>query len=180
MPWGFALLQEEFPLSEYHNRIVITAAVRAAEVVAAADDVLGGAGLLHRYVSVDHTFGDLVAADLVAAGYEHEIVVTMMHDGAEIGPAAHDVRAVSLDTLRPVIVDDWRLTIPDATDEHLRQLADRVALYARGADLTLLAVREADEIVAHASLYIDRADGIAQFENLATRTRSAVAATAVR
>jgi hypothetical protein len=36
----------------------------------------------------------------------------------------------------------------DATDDHLGQLADRMALYARGAELTRLAVYDGDEIVA--------------------------------
>ena len=142
LPWGFAVLHAEFPLSEYHNRITVTSAASAAEVLAAADEILGGAGLAHRYVSVDDAFSEAFVPALVAAGYEHEIIVTMIHNGTEIGSAAHEVRAVSIDALRPVLVDDWRKMIPDATDEHLRQLADRISLYARGADVTFLAVYE--------------------------------------
>jgi hypothetical protein len=58
--------------------------------------------------------------------------------------------------------------IPDTTDDHLGQLADRMARYARGAELTRLAVYDGDEIVAHADLYIDRVEHLAQFENLVT------------
>jgi hypothetical protein len=46
LPWGFAVLHEEFPLSQYHNRIAVTSAVPAADVLAAAEVVLGGAGLI--------------------------------------------------------------------------------------------------------------------------------------
>lgn len=75
---------------------------------------------------------------------------------------------VSHDALRPALIRDWRLELPDATDDHLRQLTDRTTLYARGAELTRLAVYCGDEIVAHADLYVDRVDRIAQFENLET------------
>jgi GNAT superfamily N-acetyltransferase len=168
LSWGFAVLQKEFPLSEYHNRIVVTSAVRAVDVLATADEILGGARLRHRYVSVDDDIGHALSADFVAAGYEDETIVTMIYSGPELEPAAPEVRAVSLDTLRPAIIRDWRVVLPDATEENLRQLADRTALYARGADLTQLAVYDGDEIAAHADLYVDRMDRIAQFENLVT------------
>lgn len=168
LSWGFALLQADFPLSENHNRIVVTSTVSAAELLATADEVLGGAGLRHRYVSVDDTLGQALRSDFVTAGYEHETIVTMIYSGVEVEPGAHEVRAVSLDTLRPAIIRNWRVEIPDATDEHLRQLADRTALYACGAELTLLAVYDGDNIAAHAALYVDREDRIAQIENLVT------------
>ena len=172
LPWGFAVLQRDFPHSRYHNRIVVTAAAPAADVLATADHVLGGARLAHRYVSADGAIGEALSADLVATGYEHEIDVTMIHTGPDtgpdIGPAAHEVRTVSLDAVRPAIIRDWRASLPEATDEELGQLADRTALWARGAELTRLAVYDGDQIAAHADLFIDRVDHIAQFENLVT------------
>lgn len=169
LSWGFAVLQAEFPISHYHNRIVVTSAASAADVLVAAEEVLGGACVRHRYVSVDHdALGQALSADFEDAGYEHERIVTMIYSGPEVEPAAHEVRAVSLDRLRPAIIRDWRVTLPDATDEELGQLADRTALYARGAELTLLAVCEGDEIAAHADLYVDPVGRIAQFENLVT------------
>lgn len=167
--WGFAVLQREFPLSHYHNRVVVTSAAPATEIVAAADEVLGGASVQHRYVSVDNDeLGQTLSAELVAVGYKHETIVVMMYSGPEVEPAAHDVRTVSLDTLRSAIVRDWQVMLPDATDEQLGQLADRTALYSRGAEVTLLAVYDSDEIAAHADLYVDRVERIAQFENLVT------------
>jgi GNAT superfamily N-acetyltransferase len=167
LSWGYAVLQREFPFSHWHNRIAITSDVPAAEVLATADEVLGGAGMRHRYLSADAQGKNLIA-DFVAAGYEHESIVTMIYAGPEVEPAPHEVRAVSLDTLRPAIIRDWRETLPDASDEELAQLADRTALSARGAELTLLAVYDGDDIAAHADLYIDRGDRLTQFENLAT------------
>jgi ribosomal protein S18 acetylase RimI-like enzyme len=168
LAFGFAVLQKEFPLSEHHNRITVTSAAPAAEILAAAEEILGGASLRHRFVCVDDELGEAMSADFVAAGYEHETIVTMIYSGSKLEPAAHEVRAVSLETLRPALIRDWRVVLPDATEEHLAQLADRTALYPRGADLTLLVVYDGDEIAAHADLYLDRVDGIAQFENLVT------------
>lgn len=56
----------------------------------------------HRYVSVDDdALGEALSADFVAAGYEHETIVTMIYSGPALEPTAHEVRAMSLDTLRP-------------------------------------------------------------------------------
>jgi GNAT superfamily N-acetyltransferase len=166
--WGFALLQRNFPLSEYHNRIVVTSAAPPADVLAAADEVLGGAGLRHRYISVGHGVDDALVPTLVAAGYEHQIVVTMIYSELTMEPGVHAVVPVSLDTLRPSIVRNWKAEIPDATEELLHQLADRTALYSLGAELTLLAVYDGAEIAAHVEMYIGFTGGVAQIESLVT------------
>lgn len=171
LDWGFALLQRDFPLSHYHNRIVVTSAVPAAEILSTADKVLGGMGLRHRYVSIDDdSLGQHDRADFLAAGYEHTPIVSMAYCGAAmVETQPHDVVAVSLETLRPAIIRQWRGELPTASEDELDQLADRAALYSRGADLTLLAVYDGDEIAAHADLYVARAERVAQFENLVTR-----------
>jgi GNAT superfamily N-acetyltransferase len=176
--FGYALVQRDFPRSNYHNRVAVTGPVSAAEVMAAADEVFGGAGLSHRYVSVDR--GDAggvddwvpeeFRADLTEAGYRCETTVTMVHDGSELEPPPPPVREVSLDEVRPAIIRDWRVEMPDGEDETLRQLADRTALYERGAELVRLVVDDdgGSVIAAHANLYLDRSDTLAQFENLVT------------
>jgi GNAT superfamily N-acetyltransferase len=168
LPWGFALLQRDFPLSHNHNRIVVTARANAEEVLTAADDVLGGAGLAHRYVTVDDALGASLALEFAAAGYNHDVIATMVHSGNPAEPGAQPVYAVSPETVRPALIRDWRLLLPDVTDEHLGQLADRVTLCARGADLTVLVAYDGDEIAAHAELYVDRAASLAQFDSLVT------------
>jgi hypothetical protein len=68
LEWGFALLQSDFPLSHYHNRIVVTSAVAATVILSTADTLLGGIGLRHRYVSIDDdSLGQDHSADFVAA-----------------------------------------------------------------------------------------------------------------
>jgi GNAT superfamily N-acetyltransferase len=134
-----------------------------------ADEVLGGAGRQHRYVSiVDDALGQALRADFEAAGYEHETIAALIYTRPRSESAAQVVRSVSLDELRPAIMRDWRVSLPEATEEELRQLADRTSLYARAAELTLLAVFDGGVIASHASLCIDRVEGIAQFENLVT------------
>ena len=87
LPWGFALLQKDFPLSHYHNRIVVTSATTAADMLAAAEEML--AGYAHRYVTVaGDALGAAALAEFDAADYEHETVVTMVHSGAPIEPPA--------------------------------------------------------------------------------------------
>jgi GNAT superfamily N-acetyltransferase len=167
LPWGFAVLQREFPLSHFHNRAVVTASVSAPEILDAADRVLEG--LAHRYVTVDDdALGAALGPELEAEGYEHATIATMVHSGAPVPPPAHEVREVSLEMLRPAIIREWRIILPDATEEQLAQLADRTALSSRGAELVLLAIYEHGVIAAHADLYLDSSAGIAQFEHLAT------------
>ena len=137
----------------------------------AADEVMAAAQVAHRYVSVDNdAVGLELVADLVAKGYEHETIVTMIYSGTEVEAATHEVRAVSLETVRQAIIRNWRVELPQASDEELRQLADRTALYAQGAELTRLAVWEGEQIAAIADLYVDRKEHIAQFENLVTHS----------
>ncbi|NNF52896.1 MAG: GNAT family N-acetyltransferase [Acidimicrobiales bacterium] len=169
LQWGFAILQRDFPDTYSHNRMVVTSAAPAAEILSAADDLFGGGGVQHRFVSVVHNaLGQDLRSDFVAAGYAHEPLVTMIHSGGEIEPPTHPVHPLSLHRLRPAIIRDWRIEMPDATDEVLRQLADRTALYARGADVTLLAAFDGPEIAARGDLYVDLVHGVAQFENLFT------------
>ena len=166
--WGYAVLQPDYPQSHSHNRIAITADASAMAVLEATDRILDGAGLEHRYVSADDALGERLAPDMVSAGYEHERIVTMSYVGTDVGPPVHAVHAVSAEVMRPAILRDWRIAIEDASEETYRQLADREELYSLGADITALVVYEGSEIAAHAYLYLDRVDEVAQFENLVT------------
>jgi GNAT superfamily N-acetyltransferase len=117
----------------------------------------------------DDAAGTALVPAFVAAGYDHEVIVTMVHSGAPVPPPAYDVDEVSVDTLRPALVHDWRLLLPDASDAQIAQLADRTALYGRAAEAVLLAVFDDGLLAAHADLFLDRGAAVAQFEHLATR-----------
>jgi Ser/Thr protein kinase RdoA (MazF antagonist) len=83
------------------------------------------AGLAYPYVTVgDDALGAALGPELEAVGYEHETVATMVHSGAPVPPPTHEVREVSLEMLRPAIIRDWRILLPDASEEQLAQLAE--------------------------------------------------------
>ena len=137
--WGFAHLQSDFPHSFSHNRVVVTGDVSVAEVLAETERVLGGAGLTHRYVKFDdEVAGEAAIQAFVAAGYEHQPLVTMIHNG-ESSDTSNDsqsnpVSEVTVDQLRPALIRDWKVELPGTPDEVINQLADRVELYSRGAE----------------------------------------------
>lgn len=167
--WGYGLLQADFPRSHAHNRVVVTSPAPAAEILASADELLGGAGLTHRYVSFDDdALGAALASDFIGAGYEHDTLTTMIYAGGEPKAAQSDVRSVSLEVLRPALIRDWRLELPDATNDVLDQLAGRAALYSRAAEVNRLAVFDRDEIAARVDLYVDPVSHVAQTESLVT------------
>ncbi len=168
LPFGFVLLHTDFPLSHYHNRVAVTSDAPASDMIATAERVLGGAGLGHRYVSVSFEPTDDLIGEFLSAGYDHEAIATMVYAGQPFDPPDHPVSVVSLDNVRPAILRDWKASIPEAAEEELLQLVDRTALYDLGAELVRLAVYSGEEIAAHADLYLDRVDRIAQFENLVT------------
>lgn len=179
LAFGYAVLQHEFPLSHYHNRLVVTSAAEPDHVLEASEEILGRAGRGHRFISVDYRITGHLIAPIEAAGYDHEVDATMLDTAMLDAPmsdagdrfgdlGADPVEAVSLEVIRPSIIETWRADLPEATDTELEQLADRTALAERGADLTRLAVQIDDLVVARADLYLDRVDRIAQFESLVT------------
>lgn len=164
--WGYGLLQRDFPASWHHNRVVVTAPAPAEEVVAAADEVL--AGMDHRLVVVEGAVPGAAAA-FEEAGYgSRTLVLTMLFEGGPPTAGQDLVEAVSAADLRPSLIRDLRDLLPDADDESISQLADRVRLFERSAETTFLAVRTPDgDVVARTEMYA--ADGVAQLENLVTR-----------
>ncbi|WP_018686327.1 GNAT family N-acetyltransferase [Actinokineospora enzanensis] len=168
--WGYTLLQSDFPASWHHNRLVVTGLVDPVEVVATADQVFDRAGLAHRLVQFNVN-GAAAAQTFAAAGYQvHERILTMLHVGA-LPERTGQVESLDFATLRPSLVRDWRADYPEDSDEQIAQLADRVLLYERGAEVEFLVVRDASgEILSRAELYIG--GGVAQFENLITRPES--------
>jgi GNAT superfamily N-acetyltransferase len=107
---------------------------------------------------------------LARAGYTHSAEVVMVRTGPEPdGPPSAD--AVALGELRPALTRWLRGTMPrDTPGEVVRQLVERRAARLRGADEVLfLAARDGSGAVASwADLYLDRAAGTAQIEELVT------------
>ncbi len=74
-----------------------------------------------------------------------------------------------MEDLHEVVRAAWAAEYPQLTAEELDQLTDRRAtLFQEGYDITFLAVRDGKTIVCHGDLYVHRASGLAQFDDLIT------------
>lgn len=171
---GFAVLHHQFAASYNHNKLVLAEVSDPADAMSVADRVLGEADLSHRMVVVnDDETGLAATASFGDAGYEHEAVLVMRHGGAEPDrPAGPSVRVepVPWAALQDVDRRTWRSQLPGASEQAIEQLVGRRAATLLGADeVTFLAVRDdAGGVVSHADLYLDRANGVAQIEEVAT------------
>ncbi|MCX4804006.1 GNAT family N-acetyltransferase [Streptomyces sp. NPDC058682] len=167
LPGGFAVYDDAFAQSYANNQLVIDAAVDPEALPALAEEALGH--LPHRLISVlDDETGRACAGPLIRAGYTHSTYLVMLHTGPV--PDAGPAQEVDLDALRVPLTRRWRGFLPDADGEVLRQLVDRREARRRGADVVRFigARTEAGEVASWADLYVDRATGTAQIEDLIT------------
>ncbi|GAA0700451.1 hypothetical protein GCM10010193_64020 [Kitasatospora atroaurantiaca] len=168
VPGGVVVLDQEYAASHEHNQLVIEGPTDPSELPALADSALGH--LRHRRITVlDDAVGTVCAPVLTAAGYAHETELVMTHSGtaAVPGPPA---QTVALADLRPALVRQLRIWMPQAEDAAVHQLADRRTARLRGAEqVRFLAVRdENDTVGSWADVYLDVAQGIAQIEDVVT------------
>lgn len=173
LPYGFAVLDDRFPYSYDHNKLLVTAAADPAAVLADAERILGGAGLTHRLISVRGSIDAAWADVCVAAGYRHETDVVLAHTGADADRPADPeivVEAVSVDDLRESNRRAWRAELPDVADDLVEQLvARRITRPAAAPEVVFLAVRGDDGLIAsRADLYLDPHEGVAQLEDVVT------------
>ena len=172
---GFAVLDQRYPMSYHHNRLIVTGRPAPAEIIATADAVLGGVGLTHRMVSVeDDQHGSTCVPAMNRAGYRCETNLVMCHPG---GPgrqagSAIAVESVSMADLAESAGEEWRARLPNADEATITQLVHRRATLPQGAErVRFLAVRDATgRVLSHADLYLHAtATGrIAQIEDLIT------------
>ncbi|NJA57614.1 GNAT family N-acetyltransferase [Streptomyces sp. NEAU-H3] len=151
VPGGLAVLDDEFPLSHEHNQLLLTEPKLAPDDLPALADELF-AHLPHRRLALlDGTLTAAYADVLTRAGYAREDEVVMVQLA---GPYGRRLRA-------------W---MPEAGPEVLRQLVARRPRRLAGADDVrfLASYAENGEIASWADLYLDRAAGIAQTEDVVT------------
>ncbi|MFJ4863546.1 GNAT family N-acetyltransferase [Streptomyces sp. NPDC088748] len=168
LPGGFAAYDDTYGHSRANNQVVIDADVDPDALPALADEALGH--LPHRLVSVlDDETGRACAQPLIRASYTHSTYLVMQHTGPapdDAGPA----QEVDLEALRVPLTRRWRGFLPDVDDEVLDQLVDRREARRRGADIVRFigARTAAGDVASWADLYVDRATGTAQIEDLIT------------
>jgi N-acetylglutamate synthase-like GNAT family acetyltransferase len=170
LPFGVGLLNDEVPLSWDHNRLLVTEPATAADVGAAAEDVLGGAGVAHRQVSIDVEDQGALAEALKAQGWTRARHVVMALDGAPLRSpdASVRVRPVSLEELREPVAASWRREQPTLSEEGVRQLVDRRAITERAVRATFLGAFAEGRLAARCDLYRSDDGRVAQVEEVNT------------
>ncbi|MFI8827539.1 GNAT family N-acetyltransferase [Streptomyces sp. NPDC053431] len=166
-PGGFAALDDTFALSYANNHVLVDGTPDPETLPAVVDEVMSH--LTHRSVYIpDPAVAEACSGPLTRAGYTRTTAVVMRHTGPvpELGGA----REVDLPALRGPLLESQRRFLPDAADEVIETLVERRAARRRGADdVRFLASHdEWGEVASWADLYVDRATGVAQIEDLVT------------
>jgi hypothetical protein len=176
------VLDPDYAASHEHNQLVVDGSPSPSELLARA--------LPHRRITVlDDAVGAACAPVLTTAGYEHEAELVMTYSGVGAKTGAGSAAEADLADLLPALTRQLRIWMPNASQDVVRQLAERRTARRRGADdVRFIAARAADGTIASwADLYLDEDRRIAQIEDLVTadaHTRcghaDAVLATALR
>ncbi|MHA6764273.1 GNAT family N-acetyltransferase [Streptacidiphilus sp. PAMC 29251] len=171
IPGGVVVLDQKYAASHVDNLLVIEGPTTPADLPALADAALGH--LPHRRITVlDDAVGTACAAALTAAGYAHETELVMSHTGPAAATAVpgQPAQTVSLADLRPALLRQLRIWMPQAEDAVIDQLADRRTARLHGAEqVRFLAVRDENGTVGSwADVYLDASQGIAQIEEIVT------------
>jgi GNAT superfamily N-acetyltransferase len=166
--WG--LLSPEWPNSFVHNGIVVRDDPGAAQLMAWADDVLGGAGLSHRYVVARCDLAPSTLDSLRESGYEPEACLVMGRATA-LGPLPRP-DGVSVEQVDAAAAGEfeermWRTEwLPGIADDEVRDLVERRSANDRGGPFLSFVVRDGDEVAASADLAV-RGDA-AEIDGVAT------------
>jgi GNAT superfamily N-acetyltransferase len=169
--WGTAYLDERFPLRWDSNLLWADPPlvnVRAAEIAAECDRVLGGEGFAHRNLLVeDEEAAQRIAPGLAGLGYDWDRLVTMVHRREPVRAPAAPVDEVGVDAYIPVVREALRPEPYATSQEVIDQLAEhRRVLADVGARFFVAYV---DGVAAsRCELYVR--DGIAQVEDVGTVT----------
>ncbi|WP_327240161.1 N-acetyltransferase [Streptomyces sp. NBC_01318] len=165
---GVVVLDQKYAASYEHNQLVVEGAPAPSELPALAETALGH--LRHRQITIlDDNAGIVCAPALTAAGYAHATELIMKYSGSAAVPDS-PAQSVALADLRPALVRQLRIWMPQAEDAVVRQLANRRTARLRGAEqVRFLAVRDENGTVGSwADVYLDAAQGIAQIEDVVT------------
>jgi ribosomal protein S18 acetylase RimI-like enzyme len=168
VPGGWGLLHTRYPAAHDHNLLLVWKPVDAGAVLAAADRVLGGAGLTHRRVQVQNlAVADGLDAGLRAAGYARENELLMRYAGdPQITGGVAPVVALTLEERIAAASAAWTADQPGWSPEVCGQLGGRIRTAPEAAEVSFLAVRERERVLARADLFVR--DGIAQVEEVGT------------
>jgi ribosomal protein S18 acetylase RimI-like enzyme len=166
-PLGVAFFNADLPHVYDRNFLLVTNDSDAESVIAAAEDLQGGAGLAHRKVLFeDEATGARVARALGGAGWEDRRLAIMAYRGGAARAAAADASEVDRLALRPAAEALIRVEPWGGDEEVVRQLADSDLALARTVRERCFARIVDGQVVSMCRLYSDGA--VAQIEDVAT------------
>ncbi|MGY1754381.1 GNAT family N-acetyltransferase [Blastococcus sp. SYSU D01042] len=160
VPGGVAVLDPDVVASYDNNRLLLTSAVDAATVAAAAEEVGGNAGWPHRAAHLVWPGAGPVAAELARSGWAVEELVLMARSPDPRPEVATDrVETVPQAEVHALWDSSWRRDLAgiERLDATVAQLVARERLNDRVVAVTDLAVREMGRVVAAAQLRVDGA-----------------------
>jgi ribosomal protein S18 acetylase RimI-like enzyme len=166
--FGFAVLDERFPRAHDHNRLLVTGPATGPEIVAAAERILGDAGLEHRLIEVyDSTVAAAVTASLTDAGYAVTGNVVMDHRARVPWDPRVAIESVELHERATLGSASWLDHEPPMDAETIRQFGDRISTIGAVAETEFLVARDPEgAVIGHVDLYWR--DRILQIEELWT------------
>jgi ribosomal protein S18 acetylase RimI-like enzyme len=166
-PLGVGVLTPELPLRHDSNYLLIERAENAAEAIAEADRILGGAGKDFRVVlTFDGELGERLRPEFDALGWRTQRHIFMVQ-------RRQPTKSADLSVVKEVDQSALRrgrkreiLTYPWGTPELAEQLLDSKLLLGNRATTRFFGVEVDGEIVAWSDLYL--AQGVGQVEDVAT------------
>ncbi|WP_328719056.1 GNAT family N-acetyltransferase [Streptomyces sp. NBC_00247] len=168
LPGAFAVRDPEFPLSQEHNQLIVDApdADPAALAGSAAQSL--GQREHYRITVVDGPLGERATPALTAAGFSRDSAVVLARQTAGCTLPGAAARPAALAGIREAVFRQQSSWFQD--EELVRQLTDRRAARLRGAEEVLFLAARTPEghVAAWCDLYLDRAAGLAQLEDLVT------------
>ena len=166
-PLGVGVLTPELPLRHDSNYLLVDRATDAAEAVAEADRILGGAGRDFRAINTfEESLGERLRVEFSALGWRTQRHLFMVQRRSPAKSADLSiVREVDQSALRPGRKRAI-LSYPWGTPELAEQILDSKLLIAHRAETRFFGVEVDGEIVAWTDLYV--AQGIGQVEDVAT------------
>ncbi|MFD6423353.1 GNAT family N-acetyltransferase [Streptomyces sp. NPDC060198] len=168
LPGAFAVRDPEFPLSQEHNQLIVD--VPDADPAALSGSVAQCLGPREHYriTVLDGRLGEHATPALAAAGFSRDSTVVLARGTAGRTLPGTAARPAALNDIRAAVLRQQSSWFQD--EELARQLTDRRAARLRGAEEVLFLAARTPEghVAAWTDLYLDRAAGLAQLEDLVT------------
>jgi ribosomal protein S18 acetylase RimI-like enzyme len=164
---GIGYFNAELPHVYDRNFLLVTRDTDTAAVQAAAEELHGGAGLVHRKVVFEHEpAGERVAPALGEQGWEDRRLSVMAYRGTPDEAAAREAGEADRRALLPALEALIKSEPWGGDEEVVRQLSSADAAIEQAVDQRCFARLVDGRVVASCRLYSDGV--IAQIEDVAT------------